>query len=66
MEIIKPSIDSTKGIIIGSKKFILSETLKPTTSPPITNEDMKTGSRINIIFLFIGYFFALVANSPSA
>ena len=64
MEIIKPSIDSTKGIIIGSKKFILSETLKPTTSPPITNEDMKTGS--NIIFLFIGYFFALVANSSSA
>ena len=66
MEIIKPSIDSTKGIIIGSKKFILSETLKPTTSPPITNEDIKTGSRTNMIFLSIWYFFVLVANFSSA
>ena len=66
MEIIKPIIDNTKGIIIGSKKFIRSEILKPIPSPPITNEDIKTGSRTKMIFLSIWYFFVLVANFSSA
>lgn len=65
MEIIKPSVDNTNGIITGLKKFIRDVILKPRINPPMTNIDMITGSMINIIFLFVEYFFNIVNSSSS-